>query len=117
MGTMLGRLFLMIRQLLDTIGQLVDRVAALRKQREDLLEENARLTARLDQTQRRAHRQAAPFSKDRRLAHPRRPGRKAGQGRFTFRTAPEADSASEPPVDVGMSEPVCPCCGRPLEEV
>ena len=116
MPTLLGRLILVIKQLLETLSQVVDQVAAVRKQVEDLLQTNAALRARLDQAQRRTHRQAAPFSKDRRLAHPRRPGRTAGQGRFTFRAAPEADAASEPPVDVRRSEPVCPCCGQPLEE-
>jgi transposase len=96
---------------------LVDRVAALRKQVDDLLRENAALRARGDQARRRAARQAAPFSKDQRLAHPKRPGRKAGQGHFTFRTAPDADGASGPAVDVALPEPVCPCCGRPLEEI
>jgi transposase len=117
MPTKLEPLILMIKQLLDCLAHVVDQVAALRKQVEDLLTENAALTARLDQARHRAHRQAAPFSKDRRLAHPQRPGRKPGQGLFTFRTSAEPDAASEPPVDVCLSEPVCPCCGRPLEEV
>jgi hypothetical protein len=49
---------------------LVDQVAALRKQVEDLLQRNATLTARLDQAQRRAARQAAPFSNLKTAARP-----------------------------------------------
>jgi transposase len=117
MPTLLGRLILVIKQLLDTLSQVVDPLAALREQVEDLLRENAALRARCDQDQRRAARQAAPFSKDQRKAHPQRPGRKAGQGHFTFRSAPAAHGAGEPPRDVALSEPVCPCCGRLLEAI
>jgi hypothetical protein len=69
---MLGRLILVIKQLLDTLAQVVDQVAASRKQVADLLQENAAPTARLDQAQRRASRQATPFSKVQRLARPQR---------------------------------------------
>jgi transposase len=43
---------------------------------------------------------------------PKRPGRKAGQGPFTFRKAP-ADS-DEPPIEVPVTVSQCPCCGGEL---
>src|SRR6202035_3815670 len=45
----------------------------------ELLQENAALKARLEQRERDANRSAAPFSKGRRKAQPKRPGRKPGQ--------------------------------------
>src|SRR3954469_19418950 len=66
------------------VAQLLTEFAALNARVEKLLAENAALKARLDQQARDAMRQAAPFSKGRRKA----PGRKPGQGRFTFRTLP-----------------------------
>jgi transposase len=104
-----------IKPLLDAVAQLVDQVAALKKQVEDLLNQNASLKAQLEQARRRSHRQAAPFSKDQQAAHPKRPGRKPGRGPFTFRTGPPPDSATGPAVDVRLSKPICPCCGLPLE--
>jgi hypothetical protein len=48
-------------------------------------------------------------------ADPKRPGRKAGQGRFTFRQAPAAAGASsEPPIEVPVTVGQCPCCGGEL---
>src|SRR5947209_19922461 len=102
MPTMLELLTLGIKPLLDILAQVLDQLAALKKQVADLLNENASLKAQLEQARRRSHRQAAPFSKDGRAAHPKRPGRKPGQGPFTFRSAPEPDSATGPPVDVRL---------------
>src|SRR6266853_2054646 len=48
-------------------------------------------------------------------ADPKRPGRKAGQGRFTFRQAPApAGANSEPPIEVPVTVSQCPCCGGEL---
>jgi transposase len=48
-------------------------------------------------------------------AAPRRPGRKAGQGPFTFRQAPAGTGArSEPPIEVPVTVSQCPCCGGEL---
>src|SRR5580700_496296 len=44
-------------------------------------------------------------------ADPKRPGRKAGQGPFTFRRAPADTAASSgPPVEVPVTVGQCPCC-------
>ena len=48
-------------------------------------------------------------------AHPKRPGRKAGQGPFRCRQAPPAGgSSSEPPMEVPVTVTQCPCCGGEL---
>ena len=46
---------------------------------------------------------------------PKRPGRKAGQGPFTFRQAPADPAAHEaPPIAVPVTVRKCPCCGGEL---
>src|SRR3954466_8042834 len=102
--------------LLAFIAQLLVEFAALKARVEELLAENAALKAQLEQRARHAKRQAAPFSKGRRKAKPKRPGRKPGQGRFTYRTLPRPDRWTAPPIDVRLTEPVCPCCAEPLQE-
>jgi hypothetical protein len=48
-------------------------------------------------------------------ADPQRPGRKTGQGPFTFRQAPaDAGASSEPPIEVPVTADQCPCCGGEL---
>ncbi len=76
MSTIVELFTLGIKPLLDAIAQLVDQLAVLKKQVEDLLNENASLKTQLEQARRRSHRQAAPFSKDQPAAHRKRPGRK-----------------------------------------
>src|SRR4051794_41501047 len=102
--------------LLAFVAQLLTDLAALKIRVEALVAENAALKARLEQRERDSKRQAAPFSKGRRKAQPKRPGRKPGQGRFTFRTLPRPDQWTAPPIDVRLPEPICPCCGEPLHE-
>lgn len=63
---------------------------------------------------RAGHRQAAPFSKGTHVENPGKPGRKKGEGTFTYRTAPPEESLTEPVIDVPVTEPVCPTCGGTL---
>jgi hypothetical protein len=91
-------------------------LAALKARVEDLLAEDAALKALLDQLARDSKRQAAPYSKGQRKAHPKRPGRKPGRGRFTFRIPPPPDQWTEPPIEVRLPDPACSCCGGPLQE-
>jgi transposase len=102
--------------LLAFVAQLLTEFATLKARVDALVAENAALRAQLEQRARDAKRQAAPFSKGQRKAHPKRPGRKPGQGRFTFRTLPRPDQWTAPPIDVRLPEPVCPCCGEALQE-
>jgi transposase len=102
--------------LLTFLTPLLTELAALKARVEELLAENAALRAQLDQLRRDSKRQAAPFSKGQRKAQPKRPGRKPGQGRFTFRTLPRPDQWTAPPIEVRLPDPVCPCCGEALHE-
>jgi transposase len=98
------------------VEELLTELAALKARVTQMLAENAALRAQLDQRARAAKRQAAPFSKGQRKALPKRPGRKPGQGRFTFRTLPRPDQWTAPPIEVRLPDPVCPCCGEALHE-
>src|SRR3954471_22206444 len=102
--------------LLAFVAQLLTEFATLKARIEQLLAENASLKAQLEQRQRDAKRSAAPFSKGQRKAQPKRPGRKPGQGPFTFRTLPTPDQWTAPPIEVRLPEPICPCCGEALLE-
>ncbi len=95
-------------------AELLRRVESLQRQVAELERQNAELRAENARLQRRQQRQAAPFSKETRVAEPKRPGRKPGQGRFTYRPAPSPEGLSEPAIAVPVTEPVCPHCGGAL---
>ncbi|MBZ5727979.1 MAG: IS66 family transposase zinc-finger binding domain-containing protein [Acidobacteriia bacterium] len=67
----------------------------------------------LEEELRASKRQAAPFSKGQRKAHPKRPGRKAGQGDFRCRPTP-AESIGGEIVEAAVPA-CCPSCGGVLE--
>jgi transposase len=79
-----------------------------------LLAENARLRAEVEELKRKNARSAAPFSKNKRKKNPKRPGRKAGQGKFRNRTAPPEKEFSGPIEDVPVKESACSECGGNL---
>jgi transposase len=81
---------------------------------QQLIAENARLRAEIEELKRKNARSAAPFSKNKRKKNPKRPGRKAGQGTFSNRTAPSAEQYSGPIEDVPVAESTCPDCGGEL---
>lgn len=72
--------------------------------------EVANLKAALEEAQRAAKRQAAPFARRKRKKNPRRPGRKAGH--------PAANRAAPDRVDADVFVPlkICPVCGEPIED-
>jgi hypothetical protein len=74
--------------------ELLDLVRELERKIAELLEENQRL-------KRAQHRQATPFSKQRPVKDPKKPGRKKGQGPFRRREAP----AQNPSVTVDAKAP------------
>jgi transposase len=102
--------------LLAFVAQVLTELAALNARVAELLLEDAALKARLEQRERDAKRSAAPFSKGQRTPQPKRPGRKPGRGHFTFRALPGPDQWTAPPIEVRLPEPICPCCGEPLQE-
>lgn len=97
-------------------AELVSLVASLQQRVADLEATNAALRAEVERLKRQQHRQAAPFSRETPAATPKRPGRKAGQGCFTYRPAPSVEAVTEPPIAVPVTEPVCPHCGGVLVE-
>jgi len=95
-------------------GELLRLVEALQQRVAELERQNAELRAENERLRRRQQRQAAPFSKDRPVARSKPPGRKSGQGRFTYRPAPPVEALSAPPIAVPVTEPVCLHCGGAL---
>jgi transposase len=98
-------------------GDLLRRIDALERRNAELDATIAELRAEVERLKRRQHRQAAPFSKETRVATPKRPGRRPGQGTFTYRTAPPPEALSELPIAVPVTEVACPHCGGALVEV
>ena len=79
--------------------------------------ENDRLRERvkeLEKLLRSKARSATPFSKGKRKAHPKRPGRKPGQGPFHRRDAPPSGAGTEA-VEVPVTSMRCPCCGGEMK--
>jgi transposase len=72
--------------------------------------------AEIDQLKGGGKRQAAPFSKDTRVAKPKPPGRQPGAGPFRCREAPPPEAITALPVDGKVTLEACPACGGPLEE-
>jgi transposase len=92
-------------------------LALVRRQQQQLEELTAlviELRAENERLRRGGKRQAAPFSKGERQPAPKPPGRKPGEGRFTYRQPPTPDAVTEPPVSVPVTLPSCPACGGAL---
>lgn len=96
--------------------ELLAQVVALQTQVVALQERVVALQDEVEDLKRSGKRQAAPFSKGTRVAKPRKPGRKPGQGTFKHREAPAPEDLSEPPIDVPTAEAECPRCGGELDE-
>lgn len=79
-----------------------------------LVADNARLRAEIEELKRKNARSAAPFSKNKRKKNPKRPGRKAGQGSFHNRPAPSEEHYTTPLEEVPVEEMECPACGGEL---
>jgi transposase len=87
---------------------------ALQRENERLRRENERLREELEAARRAGARQAAPFSKNCRKRHPRRPGRKPGPayGQAAHRAIPtHIDETHDAPLPR-----VCPQCAGPVVE-
>lgn len=77
----------------------------------DVVGQMTELKAENERLRRSQHRQAAPFSKGRPKADPKKPGRKPGQGLFRHRSAPSQMPAETIAAEVPSC---CPDCGGPL---
>jgi transposase len=102
--------------LLTLVAELRCQVMALQEQVAELTAKNQSLVAENEQLKRSVKRQAAPFSKGTQVKQPKRPGRKPGQGTFSFRQAPRPEEITEPPVNVPVTLASCPTCGGRLAE-
>jgi|SRR5580658_9580365 transposase len=80
------------------------------KENDRLRRENEHLRQELKAAGRQSH---SATNSGKRKKRRKRPGRKAGKGPFTFRSAPDA-ATGEPPVEVPVTITQCPCCGGEL---
>lgn len=83
------------------------------KQNEQLHKQVGLLQAEVEELKRAGKRQATPFARRHWVEHPKRPGRKAGQGRFIQRATPSMKEVNETKV---AELPCCPNCGGSLRK-
>jgi transposase len=99
------------------IEELEQENEVLRERLEQAEEDNERLRRENEQLRQELKTAGRGSRRGRRKpkADPKRPGRKAGQGPFTFRQAPaNTGRSSEPPIEVPVTVGECPCCGGEL---
>lgn len=95
-------LFEIIRRQSEQIDQLIAENNALKA-------EIARLKKRIGELERRERKYAAPFSRERRTADPKSPGRRPGEGTFAHKSPPPPEQVQE---TIQVSTPnTCPRCG------
>jgi transposase len=109
-----------LRQQLEALGQ---ELAKLRHENEVLKQENRSLREALMKAERASKRQAAPFSRGKGKADPKRPGRKSGEGYGCRASRPgpgKVDRVLEVPVTTGLQDAqgqvLCPDCHFPLTD-
>jgi transposase len=72
------------------------------------------LRTEVEELKREGKRQAAPFARRKLVEHPKRPGRKAGQGEFSRREQPAQKQVNETKVAKLHG---CPQCGNRLRDI
>ncbi len=100
--------FLSREELLALVLQLQRKLIELEASVQDLRGE-------VDWLTREKKRQAAPFSKGTRVRQPKRPGRKPGQGTFSFRQSPRPEEITEPPRSCASDPGLLPRLRRQTE--
>ena len=100
---------------IDPRDQRIAELEAQLHERDQLIaalqEKLQRLEDELEKTKRAGKRQATPFARKKRVAKPKRPGRRKGQGKFSHRRKPaseEVKKTKEAPLNC------CPDCGGSL---
>src|SRR5579871_60715 len=84
-----------ISQLREHLAHSDTQAQTLQTDNARLRQENAHLREEIARLQRTGKRQAAPFSREQPNPHPNPPGRKPGEGPFTYRAAPAPESFTE----------------------
>lgn len=96
-----------IAELEEQLAQALATIQKMQKQVE-------RLQAEVAELQRAGKRQATPFARRKRVEKPKRPGRKAGQGKFARREKPSLEEVHETKTAKLQG---CPECGGKLREI
>ncbi len=108
------RLLARTEQLQSEVNELHTQVKGLVQERDTLRAENDQLRQRVCELERSGKRQATPFRRKQTKAHPKRPGRRSGQGVFTHRPPP-------PPEEIHQTQESrlsgCPHCGGEVQDV
>ncbi|MBC7344183.1 MAG: IS66 family transposase zinc-finger binding domain-containing protein, partial [Clostridia bacterium] len=105
---------ILVNAMRPSYRELEREVRRLRRENQELraqLKEAQARIAALEAELCRGRRQAAPFSRDEKKANPKRPGRRPGQGNFSWRKPPPEEEIQE---TVEVPLPRCPDCGGPL---
>lgn len=90
--------------------QLAQALATIQK----LQQQVEGLQTKVEELERAGKRQATPFARRKWVEHPKRPGRKAGQGKFSHRELPQIQQLKETKVAKLQG---CPQCGGRLREI
>ncbi|MGD0752528.1 MAG: IS66 family transposase [Anaerolineales bacterium] len=96
------------------IGELEEQLTRALAAIEKLKRQNELLHAENEELKRAGKRQAAPFARRKLVEHPKRPGRKAGQGKFSRREQPthrQVDQTKKAKLHG------CPDCGGRLKDI
>jgi transposase len=101
-------------ELLALVRRQHEQIARQQQQLEELTALVLELRAEIERLRRGGKRAAAPFSTGERLPAPKPPGRRKGEGRFTYRQPPRPQEVTEPPVSVPVTASSCPSCGGEL---
>jgi transposase len=99
-----------IAELEEQLAQALATIQQLQK----LQKEVERLQAEVEELKRAGKRQAAPFARRKWVEHPKKSGRKAGQGQFARREKPSLQQITETKIAKLQG---CPACGGKLCEI
>jgi transposase len=103
-----------ISELKEQLRQALEIVQTLQKQNERLQQLVQQQQEEIEYLKRIGKRQATPFARRHWVEKPKRPGRKAGQGRFTHRELPQVVKISE---TKEAKLHGCPECGNRLQAI
>lgn len=103
-----------IAELEEQLSQALMVIERQRQQIERLQQTCQQLQERVEELERAGKRQATPFARRHWVEHPKRPGRKRGQGKFAHRALPKVPQIQETKVAKLCG---CPECGGKLRDI